>query len=241
MTHPRGLTDAVRRDWDALARPTPDPAPFDPGAVAELPAPVRRWLTHAIAAGTPLRTAVELELRGEIRLGSWRSFTATQRMTPDGLVWAATARVAGLPIVGFDRLTRGCGEMRWRLLGAIPAMSAKGEDVTRSAQGRLAGELLVAVPAAAPACAWTSTDDAHATATVDDHEVTLTIAPDGALAALEMTRWGDPHGSGYGPHRFWATFAGEVSFDGVTLPRSVTAGWGEDAFIRYVVEAARWA
>jgi hypothetical protein len=240
MTRPRGLTDAVRRDWDALGRPTPDPPPFDREALSELPGPVRRWLTHAIAPGTPLRTAVELEMHGELRLGSWRPFTATQRMTPDGFVWAATARIAGLPVVGFDRLTRGSGAMRWRLLGAIPVMSATGGDVTRSAPGRLAGELLLVVPTGAPALAWASSDDAHATAAVGEHDVTLTIAPGGALTALTMTRWGDPQAAGYGPHRFSATFEGEVSFDGVTLPRSVTAGWEDDAFIRYVIDHARW-
>jgi hypothetical protein len=31
--------------------------------------------------------------------------------------------------------------MRWRLLGLIPVITAAGPDVTRSARGRLAGEI----------------------------------------------------------------------------------------------------
>ena len=39
--------------------------------------------------------------------------------------------------------------MHWRLLGLLPVMGADGDDVTRSAGGRYAAELLLAVPAAA--------------------------------------------------------------------------------------------
>jgi len=33
-----------------------------------------------------------------------------------GYVWAATAWMYGLPVVGFDRLSSDTGQMRWRLL-----------------------------------------------------------------------------------------------------------------------------
>jgi hypothetical protein len=117
--------DEVAADWAALARPTDVPAGFDVAAADELPEAARRWITHAIAAGTPLRTSVELRMHGEIRLGAWRAFSAVQRLTAaDGFVWAATARLLGLPVTGFDRYTRGTGQMRWRLLNALPVMSA---------------------------------------------------------------------------------------------------------------------
>jgi hypothetical protein len=114
-------------------------------------------------------------MHGEVRLGAWRTFTALQRLAPTGFVWAATARLFGLPVTGFDRFTRGTGQMRWRLLNAIPVMAAEGEDVTLSAAGRHAGELLVAVPAAAldPTVSWTTVDPDPATAHRHGHEVTL--------------------------------------------------------------------
>jgi uncharacterized protein DUF6544 len=216
---------------------------------------VRRWLSHAIAAGTPLRTAVELSTRGEIRLGSWRPFTAVQRIAPaGGFVWAATARVFGLPVSGFDRFTGGSGEMRWRLLHTIPVMAASGEQVTPSAAGRHAGELLLAAPAAAlePQISWAADDDAHATALLrsgpDEHAVTLTIAPSGALTELVMMRWGAPGDEPFAPYPFGATLQDEVTVAGFTIPRTVTAGWhygtdrwSEGQFIRYTVEHAAYA
>ena len=251
---PRGLSARARADWAALAEPTPTASLFEPSAVAGLPDPVRRWLTHAIDAGTPLRSAVELRMHGEIRLGAWRPFTAVQRLTPaGGFVWAATARLLGLPVTGFDRFTWDTGEMRWRLLNALPVMSATGDDITRSAAGRHAGELLLAAPGAAlePGVPWKALDDERAVATIREarraHEVTLTIDGRGALTEFHMTRWGNPGNGPFGEYPFGAVLEDEVSFGGFTIPRNVTAGWHhqterwpEGEFIRYTVDHARY-
>jgi hypothetical protein len=247
---PRGLTSDVAGDWVQLAAAPGDDRVFGAALVAELPEPVRRWLGHAIAAGTPLARSVFLRTSGEIRLGRWAAFDAVQRSSVDGgFVWAATARPLGLPVVGFDRWTRGSGQMRWRLFGAVPVMTAQGEDVTRSAAGRHAGELLLALPTAAlaPEVAWAPLDTDRAVASVTlggaRTEVTVTIGPDGALRELVMPRWGAIGSGSFGEQVFGATTDGEVTARGVTVPRRVTAGWhyGSDRwatgqFIRYTVE-----
>jgi hypothetical protein len=251
---PPGLTEEARRDWAALARPTGAPAPFSAAATGGLPDGARRWLTHAIAAGTPLRGAAELHMHGEIRLGAWRPFTAVQRLASrDGFVWAATARLFGLPVVGFDRFTRGSGQMRWRLLNALPLIAADGTDINRSAAGRHAGEPLLAAPAAAlgPQVAWSAVDADRAAARLraapHEHEVTLTVAADGALTELVMMRWGTPRGEPFGNYRFGAALGGEVTFDGFTIPRTITARWhyGTERwpagqFIRYTIDHAEY-
>src|SRR5580765_930834 len=99
-------------------------------------------------------------MHGRIRLGKWRSFTATQIIRPgDGYIWAATTYMSGLPITGYDRYFGGAGHMRWRLVGVIPIVSADGPDVTRSAAGRLASEIAVA-PTAFRTATWTAGGDA---------------------------------------------------------------------------------
>ncbi|HEV7211397.1 MAG TPA: DUF6544 family protein [Blastococcus sp.] len=252
---PSGLTAEVARDWVALGRPAPAGPAFRATAdVGGLPEPVRRWLQHAIADGTPAVRGAELTMHGEIRLGRWAPFTAVQRLSvADGFVWAATARPLGLPVLGFDRWTRGTGEMRWRLLDTVPVMSAAGEDVTRSAAGRLAGELLVALPTAAlaPEVTWRSHDGHSAVAVVRaadaQHEVTLTVGHDGSLTELVLQRWGPlGHGS-YGAQPFGVTLHGELTVGGITVPRRITAGWhyGTDRwaagqFIRWTVDDVRW-
>ena len=117
---------------------------FDPAMISGFPEPAHRWLRHAIAPGTPLWDSVELTMHGRIKLGRWRPFTARQVLSPPGgYTWAATARLAGLPVTGYDRLISGAGEMRWRLLRLFPVLTAAGPDITRSAYGRMAGEIVL--------------------------------------------------------------------------------------------------
>jgi hypothetical protein len=158
--------------------------------LTDLPEPARRWLTHAIAPGTPLWGSVVLTMRGEIRLGSWRPFTARQVLAPPrGFIWAATARFLGLPVTGFDRYSSGSGQMDWRLGGLVPVMTATGPDVTRSAAGRLAGETALA-PTTFRAATWTpGADDDRTVVTwrIDDQEESaeFQVDADGRLVSLE--------------------------------------------------------
>jgi len=218
--------------------------------VGDLPEPVRLWLTAAVDEGTPLARSVRLRMHGEIFLGRWAGFTADQRLSVDGgFVWAATARPFGLPIRGFDRWTRGTGEMRWRLLGLLPMGSASGADVSRSAAGRHAGELLVALPTAAlaPEVRWRPVDADRAVASVSvadgTHEVTVTVGADGALTGVAMRRWGPLGRGSYGELPFGAELHGQVGAGGMRIPRRITAGyhygterWPAGQFIRWTVD-----
>ncbi|KAE8766063.1 hypothetical protein GB883_00010 [Georgenia thermotolerans] len=133
---PAGLTRAVRRDWRAVAAPRPEPGRFEPADVEHLPAPVARWLRHAIAPGTQVPGAALLAMHGEIRLGRWQPFTALQVLAPPmGYVWAARAGRGGLRVRGFDRYTHGQGEMRWRLGGLVPVVAARDADVPAAPPG----------------------------------------------------------------------------------------------------------
>ncbi|MHA6794250.1 DUF6544 family protein [Pseudonocardia bannensis] len=249
---PRHLAGDTAADWARLVEPTPQPAIFDPAMVAPLPTPARRWVEHAIAPGTPLLRVVVLDMHGRIRIGSWRPYRARQVLTvPHGFVWAAATRVAGLPVRGFDRYTRGSGQMRW-LLGALPVQSGAGPDITRSAAARLAGEFIF-TPAAAldPVVRWEPLDDRHAVARVSigpfTHPITLRVGPAGALESVSLPRWGNPDGTGFAEHPFTALVHEEARFDGFTVPARLSAGWwnGTDVratggFIQFTVDAANY-
>ena len=221
---------SVRADWDRLRLGDGRPPAFDPTTVAGLPGPARRWLRHAIAPGTPLWPSVELTMHGEIRLGTWRRFTARQVLAPPrGFVWAARTRLFGLPVTGFDRLTSGSGAMRWRLAGLVPVLSATGPDVTRSAAGRLAGEMVLA-PTTALAASWSAgADGEHAVAATlvagVEERTELHVGPDGRLLDVRMQRWGDPDGVPFGRHPFGVTVDAEATFAGMTIPSVFRAAW----------------
>ncbi len=189
-------------------------------------------------------------MHGEIRLGTWRPFHARQILRPPtGFIWAASARVARLPVVGFDRYSNNSGEMRWRLLGLVPVLTAGGSDVTRSAGGRLAAEGLALLPTSFPTATGTTetTDTAVATMTISGAEesVRLCVGPRGELREVLLQRWGNPDGHPYGRYPFGVTVHSERSVGGITIPATFTAGWwhGSDRqadgeFFRATITAA---
>jgi hypothetical protein len=209
-------------------------ARFDPAHLDDVPAPAHRWLARAIAPGTPLHRRVELTMEGEIRLGDrWQPFHAHQTHVPgERFRWSATAGRFPARINGFDRYEYGVGEMRWKLYGVIPVLTATGPDVTRSAAGRLAGEslLLPTAMVGAPWVTWRSVDDEQAVAEVrigsETIPVTVHVAPDGRLLRCHQSRWGQVDGKPYGMRTFGVTFDGEWTRHGVSLARRITAGWG---------------
>lgn len=219
----------VRGEWQLLAAATPEPAAFGPAVTAGLPEPARRWLAHAIPPGTPLWRTAELVMRGTIKLGGWRPFTARQVLAPpEGYIWAATARLMGLPVTGYDRLSSGSGQMRWRLLGVIPVLAADGPDITRSAAGRLAGEVAL-VPTTFQQARWEQADGDTVIASLrigDDTETArLRIGTDGRLVEILVNRWGNPDGAPFRRHTFGVSVQAESAFGGITIPSRFRAGW----------------
>ncbi|WP_241384000.1 DUF6544 family protein [Rhodococcus sp. CH91] len=201
---------------------------FAPACLDEMPAAARRWLTHAVAANTPLARSARLTMSGQIRIGSWRPFTADQILVPaTGFIWAATAKVGPLAISGYDALTSEGGRMRWRLGGIVPVMSARGREIGDSAAGRLAGES-VFVPTAFPLARWSGEDDvATATWTVAGREdrVHLDLATDGTLRRVRMHRWGAPAGHDAARYPFTVNVEAERTFDGLTIASRIRAAW----------------
>jgi hypothetical protein len=98
---------------------------------------------------------------------------------------------------------------------------------------------------------WKAVDGERADATIQEgrgtHEVRLTIDERGALKELHMTRWGNPGKQPFGEYPFGAELEDEITFDGFTIPRIVTAGWQhgterwpEGEFIRYTIDRVRY-
>jgi hypothetical protein len=245
------LPAPVRAEWAALAVPTPSAPAFEPRAVRTLPEPVRRWLIHSIAPGTPLRRRVELAQHGRIRIGSWRAFTARQVTAGlEGYVWACATRVFGVPVYGYDRLTAGGASMVHRALGRIPLVNETGPDLVRSAAGRLVSEMIWTPGVALdPTVAWTPVDEHTATAVVpfagENYEVSVAVAPEGVPRKVIMQRWARVDRGPYQLRRFGAEVHGEATFAGFTVPRKVTAGycddssrWPDRAFIEITIDDA---
>lgn len=218
--------------WESLSRPTVSAPGFDPAMTDSLPEPAHRWLTHVIAPGTPMARAAIVEMRGHIRLRGWIPFRAVQLQAPPaGFIWAARARWGPVWIGGYDRYGAAFGEMRWRLFGRIPVMSAAGPDIDRSAAARVALDALL-VPTAwlQEAVTWRVGNDENTVVAewhIDDQTlpVTLTVGPDGALRSLTVPRWAQPNGHSWGEYPCGGTLSDEQDFGGIKLSRTMRAGY----------------
>jgi hypothetical protein len=218
-------------DLDALWNSAPATGrPFDRAAFAHLPGPVQRYLAHAIAAGTPLASAVRLRMHGTIKLSRWRPFRAEEVIVGGrGMIWRAVVRMFGMPIRGFDRFVDGAGTMCWSLFGALPLLRASGPDITRSAADRVAAES-VWLPSllCADDVVWRVADTtiAHARFALAGHRADLALTlNEGRLMSVEVRRWGNPEGGRFRELDFGALIDQEATFGGYTVPARLRVGW----------------
>ncbi len=252
---PAFLPATAQQAWAGLHRPSgPAGEGFDPDRTAGLPPPAARWLRHAIPPGAPLLGGVQLSMHGTIRIGRWLPFTAHQIVAPTGYIWAAEAGRFPITIRGFDRYSGATGQMSWRLFGRIPVVSASGTDITRSAAGRLASEIIGLTPGGAvgPHVAWDGIDDDRAMAHIaidgSTHDVTIDVDADGAIRSLSLPRWAQPDKKApFQLHTFGVFCDGQLETGGYTIPRTVRAGWWPDTprweqgeFFRATIDGARF-
>jgi hypothetical protein len=127
------LPDGLRLVRDA------DPGRFSAAELDGVPDPVRRYLSRAIALGTPLARSAYVRMRGRIKVGVWLPFRAREVLSPHhGFLWAA--RAAGL-ISGSDRYVDGAGRSEWAFVRRT-LVRADGPNITRSAAGRAGAEAM---------------------------------------------------------------------------------------------------
>jgi hypothetical protein len=237
--------------WDGAPKPS---RRFDASALGRLPEPAARYLTHAIARGTPLASAVRIRSHGQIRLKGWFPFEAEQVIRWDrGMVWHATARVCGATISGSDRLVDGEGQMRWNLFGVVPVVRAGGADISRSAAGRVNIESIwLPGVLCAEDVQWTQSSPLRATAVFTAHKepahLHLEIDSLGRVQSMRMPRWGNPAGEPFHYVDFGGWAESEREFGGYTIPDRMRIGWffgserfeAEGEFFRVTLDAAEY-
>lgn len=139
-----------------------EPGTFHPSMVEDQPEIAHRYFDHAIALGTPLRTTVELDVRGTFLLGD-KNRHWTYRMTarqilapPDAFVWVPrmssglfandwrkAKRSLLVQISGSDALESGTAWTRFWMMGLIPVANERSSpDLVRSAAFRSAMEAI---------------------------------------------------------------------------------------------------
>lgn len=232
------VSDAERA-WTEIARTAvPPPGVFDPAMVSGLPEVAQRYFLHAIAPGTPLKTTVELRLKGVFLLGdknSSQSYDMEARQIlapPDKFVWMPVLRSGPLTITGSDAVLDGRAWMRFWIASLFPVADIPtSPDLVCSAQFRSAIESIWAPAAILPrdGIAWKAVGPDTASVTIDlpggPVVLQFTLDQAGALKAVVGLRWSDANPQKrFQLQPFGGTMEEEATFDGYTIPSVVKVG-----------------
>lgn len=207
---------------------------FDSSMTAGLPEPAQRYFSFTITQGTPLQTAVEIDMTGEIGLGSkdapgYRNMTANQLLAPPhGLVW----KVKTGPISGSDGALPDKSWTRFWLLGLIPMVRTSGADHHRSAFGRVVAEAAFWAPASllpGEHVRWESIDANSARVVVSlghlQQALDITVDESGAPTMIVLQRWSNANSERvYREQPFGGYLAAFRGFNGYRLPTRVEGG-----------------
>lgn len=208
---------------------------FDHALLEGLPDPAQRYFRYMIAEGTPLVSAAEIEMEGELGLGTlndpkYTAMHARQILAPPhGLVWELTTAA----VRGSDGVTPHTSWTQFWLANVIPIVRVGGgTDHHRSAFGRVVSEGAFWVPASllpSGFVRWEAVDQNTARALVSyagfEQAVEITVAESGQPTQVVIPRWSNEN-----PERLFREqpFGGYLSefrqFGGYTLPTRVTGG-----------------
>lgn len=207
---------------------------FDPTLVADLPEPARRYFNYTIQPGTRLTSVVEIEMTGELGLGTkaapeYRPMAARQLLSPPhGFIWSLKSGA----ISGSDGALPERSWTRFWLFNLVPVARASGPDHQRSAFGRLVADSVLWAPASmlpGAGVSWEAlgTDSARVTMRSGAFEQAIDVHVDseGAPVKVVLQRWSDSNRQR--SYQF-QPFGGDLSeyrqFEGYRLPTRILAG-----------------
>jgi hypothetical protein len=236
----RSAMSEAREAYNRVAAATDaPPGRFDPKQITRLPKIAQRYFRHAIAPGTPLFSAVELEMEGTFLLGDkskYQTYAMSARQalrSPDQFVWMPRMRSGVLTITGSDGHVQSEAWTRFWLLGLVPvAQDRSSPDLVRSARFRAVVESALWLPASLlpeNGVEWQQLGADRARVTFHRVspliELELTLDKAGAVREAVGQRWSNAN-----PERtfrlqpFGATMSEYRTFQGLTIPTRISAG-----------------
>jgi hypothetical protein len=235
-----------QRAWNRLMEMgRTGPTYFDPALIADLPEPAQRFFNFTIQPGAPLHPVVEIEMTGELSLGSkdkptYRPMHARQLLAaPHGFIWS----LAWNGVRGSDGAVPGRSWTRFWLFGLIPVARASGTDHLRSSFGRLIADSVFWAPASllpSEHARWEALGE-HSARVVAcfgglEQAVDLHVDETGQLQRVVFQRWSDANPEReYRLQPFGGDFSDFRNYEGYRLPTTVVAGnlYGTDDYFPF--------
>ncbi|MFB6372856.1 MAG: DUF6544 family protein [Bradymonadaceae bacterium] len=209
--------------------------PIRASDLADLPAPIARYLEFAGVVGKRPIARAHVTQSGEFRLdpdGHWMSMVATQHYTanPPRFVWDATIDViSGIPFRVRDGYTEADSQMLGTLAGAIPVVDAAGPEIEQGSYMRFLGEgAWLPTVFLEDYIAWDpiDVDRARLVSTRGDIDVSAVCHVDeqGALRRFEGPRYFERGGT-YRMETWYGRYDEYTEVDGFRVPTRCVAAW----------------
>jgi len=165
--------------------PPENEAAYSSSELADLPAPVARYLGAVLRDGQRIPRRARIEQRGTFAVkptpDGWRPFSAVQHFAarPAGFVWDARIGMApGLDFLVRDAFVDGTGSMYGTVMGAVPVVNVQGTpDIAAGALVRYLAEAVWMPTALLPShgVSWAALDDTSARATLTAGGTTVSL------------------------------------------------------------------
>jgi len=116
--------------------------------LADLPAPVHRYLTYTGVVGKPLVRTIHLRQKGAMHMSAkqaWIPLDAEQyySVQPPGFVWAGTMHAGPFPLArGRDMYRNGSGNMLIKAGSLFTVVDGEGEEMDQGAMMRYLSEMI---------------------------------------------------------------------------------------------------
>lgn len=215
--------------------------------LADLPAPVQRWLTSAGIVGKPAIKTVRLKQEGFFRRepkGKWMPFTAEQYYStePPSFLWKAKIKAAPLFTMSVrDSYQNGHGGMQVKLFSLIPVGSSEGPELDQGTLLRYLNETMW-FPSAALSdyITWEAIDGTSARATMEYQGVKASavfyINKSGDVTNMTADRYYSEPDGGFRLEPWSTPITGYKEFHGIRIPAEGTGVWnleeGDFSYIR---------
>ncbi|MBM7408381.1 DUF6544 family protein [Methanococcus maripaludis] len=224
--------------WAILDKNASEDIYFDENSLNENISPfAKKFINNSIKNGTKIPKTAILDIEGKMKTkidetAPWNDISSKEILSKDGFVWKAKLKSGPLVLKGADYYFENNSEINFALYGLIPVVKESNKDITKSAIGRLAIELMVWNPWAVFNDKNTEFKDVDSETfsvsfEIDGEPVTvyLKIDENGSLKEVYMNRWNKLENGSYGYIPFGGTVSDHLENNGLKIAKTLNVGW----------------
>jgi len=224
--------------WNKLDKKAPEDIYFDEDMLNEdIPPLAKKFLKSSIKNGTKIPKTAILDIEGKMKTkmdetAPWNDISSKEILSDRGFVWKTELKSGPLVLKGADYYFENNSEINFAVYGLIPVVKESNKDITKSAIGRLAIELIVWNPWNVMLDKNTKFEEIDSETfsvsfEIDGEPVTVYLKIDetGSLKEVYMNRWNRLENGDYEYVPFGGTISEHLGQNGLKIAKTLNVGW----------------